>query len=354
MAIDTERVKQQHAIADVVEQHGVDLRRSGGRLSGRCPFHEDDSPSLVVYPETRSFYCFGCGAGGDVIDFVRRAEGLGFREALERLGSGPGAEAPTPRRTSAARPAPARRLSLDDRLMLSAASELYHETLLRTPEALRYLEGRGIPTWVVRECRLGTSDGQQLAPYLKRRRLSLKRAGELGLLFRGDGETMAGRLVVPELRGAHCAWMVGRSLDDGSQPKYRGLALPKPLLGTERVRRRQRVFVTEGPFDWLTAVSWGLPACALLGTQLRPGALRFLDRARSVVFVLDTDQAGRDAAERLAAEVGDRAIVLHLPGGVKDLNELGTRPGGRETFFRLLDEAQQARRKEAADAAATR
>ncbi len=350
MAIDTERVKQQRAIADVVEQHGVELRRSGGRLSGRCPFHEDGSPSLVVYPETRSFYCFGCGAGGDVIDFVRRAEGLGFREALERLDSGTGSDASITKRSAPER----RRLSLDDRLILSAACELYHETLLRTSEALHYLEQRGIPPWVVRECRLGFSDGQQLAPYLKRRRLSLKRAQEMGLLFRGDGETMAGRLVVPELRGAHCGWMVGRSLDDGLQPKYRGLSLPKPLLGGERVRRRQRVFVTEGPFDWLTALSWNLPACALLGTQVRAGALRILDRARSVVFLLDSDQAGRDAAEQLAASIGDRAIVFQLPDGVKDLNELGAQPDGRQTFFHALDAAQAMRRKERADATSTR
>ena len=350
MAIDTERVKQRNPIADVVERHGVELRRSGGRLSGRCPFHEDHSPSFVVYPETRSFYCFGCGAGGDVIDFVCRSEGLGFREALERLDSGTGSDAPTTKRSAPER----RRLSLDDRLILSAACELYHETLLRTSEALHYLEQRGIPPWVARECRLGFSDGQQLAPYLKRRRLSLKRAQEMGLLFRGDGETMAGRLVVPELRGAHCGWMVGRSLDDGVQPKYRGLSLPKPLLGSERVRHRPRVFVTEGPFDWLTALSWNLPACALLGTQVRAGALRMLDRARSVVFLLDSDQAGRDAAEQLAASIGDRAIVLPLPDGVKDLNELGAQPDGRQTFFRALDEAQAMRRKERADATSTR
>ncbi len=88
MAHDTERVKRAHPIAEVIAAHGVKLRPGGGRLSGRCPFHEDRSPSLVVYPETRSFYCFGCGAGGDVIDFIRRTDGIGFREALARLGEG--------------------------------------------------------------------------------------------------------------------------------------------------------------------------------------------------------------------------------------------------------------------------
>ena len=333
--VDVEQVKRRNPIVEVIASHGVQLRPNGGRLGGRCPFHEDRSPSLVIYPETRSFYCFGCGAGGDVIDFVRRAEGLGFREAVELLADGNGrpiqpATAPKP----AAKP---RRLSLDDRLILSAACELYHETLLRQPAALRYLDERGVPSWLARQCRLGFSDGRQLVRYLKRRRLSLRRARELGLLFRSNDETMASRLVIPELRGAHCAWMVGRAIDDDHAPKYRGLSLPKPLLGYERVRGRRRVFVVEGPFDWLTLTGWGLPACALLGTQAGHGALRLLDRARSIVFVMDNDGPGRDAAERLAHELGDRAETVQLPPGINDVAELGALPDGRGTFFRLLD-----------------
>ena len=86
MVYDIDGIKHRNPIEEVVAGHGVALRRSGTHLMGRCPFHQDEHPSLVVYPETRSFYCFGCGASGDVIDFVRRAEGLSFVEALERLG----------------------------------------------------------------------------------------------------------------------------------------------------------------------------------------------------------------------------------------------------------------------------
>ncbi len=293
MTTDIEQVKRTNPIADVIAGSGVALRPQGGRLSGRCPFHEDGNPSLTVYPETASFYCFGCGTGGDVIDFVRRTGGLGFREALERLGGGEVLEsgsrpvaAPEPRR-----PEPARaRLSLDDRLMLTAATELYHETLFDTPAAQRYLESRGIPAWLARRQRLGFSSGRLLVPYLKRRRFSLRRARELGLLFEDESETMAGRLVVPDLRGGHSGWMVGRTTGEGRQPKYRGLALPRPLLGYERGRRR--VFVTEGPFDWLTLLSWGLPACALLGTHAGRGVLRLFERARSIVLVMDGDPPG--------------------------------------------------------------
>jgi len=261
--VDVEAVKRGNPITEVVSRHGVELRGRGERLTGRCPFHADGEPSFTVYPATRSFYCFGCGAGGDVIDFVRRAEGLGFREALLRLD---GVPTEAPRLVQRQRITPAR-LSLDDRLILAAAFELYQEALWHTPGALRYLQDRGIPEHVARRCRLGYADGGKLTPYLSRRRLSLRRAREIGLLTADGREALAGRLVVPELRGGRCTWLVGRALDYAQQPKYRGLALPRPLLGWDLVRDRSRLFVTEGPFDWLTLVGWGLPACALLGTQ---------------------------------------------------------------------------------------
>lgn len=359
MVYDIDAIKQRNPIEEVVARHGVALRPSGTHLTGRCPFHQDEHPSLVVYPETRSFYCFGCRASGDVIDFVRRAEGLSFREALERLGghrdgrTSAHAFDPLNRggsfdrlRTGSDREQVApfsERLSLDDRMILTAACAVYHETLLRTPKVLQYLEERGIGLPMARRCRLGYSDGSAsggLRQYLRRRRLSLRRATQMGLLWRDGGETMAGRIVIPELRGGQCIWMIGRVVEEDRQPKYRGLSLPKPVLGYEAVRGRPRVFVTEGAFDYLTGVSWGLPICALLGTQVRAERLAFLQRARRVLIVFDNDEPGREAAADLARCLGQRARVVALPDGVKDLNELGRRPDGRATFFRLLKEAE--------------
>lgn len=338
MTIDVEQVKRAHPIADVIAAQGVALRRTGRRFMGRCPFHEDDRPSLVVYTDTQSFHCFGCGASGDVIDFVRRSHDLNFREAIDHLGGLPRLSSP-PHRTVATRERP-RPLSLDDRLILTAACELYHEALLRTPRALAYLEARGVPRWLARRARLGYSDGSELGPYLKRRRLSLRRAGELGLLY-GDGrEAMRGRIVIPDLRSGYCAWMTGRAFQGDIRAKYLGLALPRPLLGYEGVRGRRRIFVTEGPFDWLTLTGWGLPACALLGTLPGRGVERLLDRAHSVVLVLDADDPGRAAAAALAESLGDRTLMLRLPGDAKDVSELGAQPGGREAFFRALAAAE--------------
>ena len=291
MVYDIDGIKQRHPIRDVIAAHGVALRESGTHLVGHCPFHEDEHPSFAVYPETRSFYCFGCNAGGYVIDFVRRADKLSFREALERLSNG---QQSTPSGNSPR----SEMLSLDDRMILTAATGDYHEALLRSPKALKYLEDRGIGMPIIRRCRLGFSDGWSLRPYLQRHRLSIKRATEMGLFWPkgARGETMAGRIVVPEMRGGQCIWMLGRVMDEDRQPKYRGLSLPKPILGYERVRGRPRVFVTEGAFDYLTGVAWGLPMCALLGTQVRAERLSFLHRARRVLIVFDSDAPGREAA----------------------------------------------------------
>lgn len=334
--VDVELVKQRNPIERVIASHGVRLQQRGERFVACCPFHEEEHPSLVVYPSTRSFFCFGCKASGDVIDFVRRKEKVGFRRALELLGEALPQGVSTNGATHG--PAPSESpLTVDDRLILAAACDLYHEALLRTERALLYLESRGIRLPVVRQCRLGYSDGQALKPFLRRHRFSLRRAAEMGLLRKDGNEALAGRVVIPELRGGQCAWMVGRALSE-RRLKYLGLSLPKPILGYEHVRGHRRVFVTEGAFDYLTGVSWNLPICALLGTHVRAERLRFLERVPEVVLVFDNDEEGQHAARDLAQSLGDHARVLRLPDGIKDLGELGASDDGRDTFFSLLAE----------------
>ncbi len=86
MVYDLDSIKQRNPIAEVIASHGVALRDSGSHLVGLCPFHRDEHPSFAVYPETRSFYCFGCNAGGDDIDFVR-ADNLYDRTAPDTITS---------------------------------------------------------------------------------------------------------------------------------------------------------------------------------------------------------------------------------------------------------------------------
>jgi DNA primase catalytic core len=325
---DIERLKRQNPIEQVVSSYGVALRRSGPHLVGRCPFHRDTRPSLVVYPNTHSFFCFGCRAGGDVIDFVRRTQGINFREAIERLHG-------TAQRQPGRDDAGENRIA-EDRRILTAACDVYHAALLQSRAAQRYLAERGIDLGVARQCRLGYGDGTALRSYLERRHFGLRRARELGLLGARGIETMSGRIVIPELRGGECVWLVGRALDDTRQPKYWGVARPKPILGFERVQGQSPIILTEGPFDYLTGVGWGLRICALVGTHVRPERLSFLAHTRRVVLAFDTDLPGRTAAAELAMRLGPRAWVLNLPDDVKDINELGRRPGGQAIFLQLL------------------
>lgn len=336
--VDVDLVKHRNPIEQVIAAHGVKLQQRGDRFVGCCPFHDEEHPSLVVYPATKSFFCFGCRAAGDVIDFLRRKEGVGFREALDLLGERPAPppDGPVAEPTAAHTPAPVAELSIDDRLILSAACDLYHDALLGHERALRYLEARGIGNAIIRRCRLGYSDGQALKPFLRRHRFSLRRAADMGLLRKDGSEALAGRIVIPELRGGHCAWMVGRALNE-RRLKYLGLALPKPILGYEGTRGHRTVVVTEGAFDYLTGVSWSLPICALLGTHVRAGRLRFLERVPEVIIAFDNDDEGRRAADELAESLGQRALVVQLPDGIKDLGELGARADGRDVFYRLLD-----------------
>ena len=97
-------IKRDNPLERVMAQHGLKLQRRGGRFVARCPFHEEQHPSLVVYPDTRSFYCFGCRASGDVLDFVRRVDKVDFREAMRRLaGNGRDEHRPLPPQESVGR-----------------------------------------------------------------------------------------------------------------------------------------------------------------------------------------------------------------------------------------------------------
>ena len=346
---DVATLRRAHPVEQVVRGYGIVLRREGRRLVGRCPFHADGAhPNLHVYPDTASWYCYACHAGGDVIDFVRRREQLGFREACARLaGTPPSAGLPSAVR-SARRERRWDRLTLEEQVVMNTACALYQHALWHEPRALTYLRERGLPDWLIRQCALGYADGHRLEAYL-RRRSGLRTAQELGLLGRperGRGarplrEFLAGRVVVPELRGGQCVWFIGRSLDDDPRrPRYLGLPGERPVLGYERVAGRQEAFLVEGVFDYLTAVAWHLPACSPCGTALPAERLGFLARARVVYGVLDADDAGRAAAERFAAQLGARFRPLRLPDG-RDLNDLGRRGDGRDTFFRLLNEARR-------------
>jgi DNA primase len=372
-----EDVRSRHPIVETVQWY-VTLRREGRLWRGCCPFHADSDPSLAVYPAVHPptvhptegrYYCFGCGEGGDVIDFVMEMEHLSFRQAVSRLGgsrrppaltsSGVTGSGVTPRRPAgqlirqpgqpvqpgaqqvgreAVREHEADRLTPADRQILQVAAACYHSALLGNQTALSYVLARAIPMHVIRQWQVGYANGNRLGLYLMLHRQNLRRALALGLLC--HGERMAGRIVFPEIHRDGVYYLSGRATLPGQEPKYLGLPLPKALYGVQALGKSKLAFLTEGYFDWLTLLSWGYPALCLGGTRLKSQHLALLSGLERVYLALDSDQAGQEGAARIQDALGERAVILRLPPGVKDVNELATScQDGRDVFGRLVVKA---------------
>ena len=340
--VDLAALKSRHSLADVVEAAGVQLRGRGRVRQGVCPFHQELEGSFTVYADTSRFYCFGCGVGGDVLDFIQRAEGLTLSEAIQRLGGGTGlapvsavrsATAVAPRRSSAA-VVPQR-----DPTLLTAATRFYLRSMLRSAEAREYLASRGISFDTACRLGLGFAPGDGLRRYLEAAGFGGERIRASGL-FTERAERFAGMVVVPDLTCGRVRWLVGRAIDPERTPRFQALPGPKPVLGLGRLGAAPSwVVLTEGVFDWLALTQWGLPAVAALGTQGMERVAGSLLAFPRVFLTFDADDAGREAAERLESLLGRRAATVRLLEGVTDVAELATHPHGRAIFLGLLARA---------------
>jgi DNA primase len=142
-----QRLKEEVSVQRLVESSGVELKKAGKDKLGRCPFHEDDTASLVVTGAKNLWHCFGCGIGGGPIDWVMKRQGVSFRHAVELLKADPSlaAEGAGPRTASTVRKLPTPvSLEADEQRLLDEAIGYYHQTLKESPEALAYLEARGL------------------------------------------------------------------------------------------------------------------------------------------------------------------------------------------------------------------
>src|SRR5712691_1586308 len=341
--VDTALLKLAHPIAHVVAQYGVELKRQGRAMVGRCIFHPDNGrPNLYVYGDSESWRCYRCGIGVDVLAFVMHAENIAFREAVDRLtGASQGPVRPASRPASAPRPAtkgPEER-TVEALAVLQAATNFYHANLLAEPRALDYLAQRGISLATARHCRLGYAAGDQLLAFLHWQRLPLGAALQLGLLTRAGHEFMAGRIVIPELCAGRPMWLIGRALAEDladDVPKYLGLPGTKPLLGWDQARCTATVCAVEGVFDFLTLRQWGYPVVGLLGTNVRADQVEQLRAFSRAYLVLDTDDAGVEGTLNLQEAIGATAVPVALPENVKDPAELALRPDGQAVFAEAL------------------
>jgi DNA primase len=356
--VDVEALKQAHPVQEVLAAYGVELRRQGRAAVGRCPFHADQGrPNLYVWADTASWFCFRCSVGGDVLRFVELAEGLSFREAVQRLASAGGTDSRPVLR--AARPPSTphvKRVAVEctDRdseelVTLRAATTLYHRRLLTDPPALQYLDQRGVDRETIESCQIGYAAGDELVSLLRWRHMDLGPALRVGLLDQRGQEFLGGRIVVPELKAEQPVWLIGRLLPcpgslpteqtQSTEPKYLGLRGGKPLLGIEQALELQTVIVVEGVFDFLAVRRWGYPVLALLGTHARPEVVDQLRAFMRVFLVLDQDNAGLEATLRLTDELGSAAVPVALPDGIKDVAELAPRADGQAVFASALQAA---------------
>ena len=229
--VDIPRLKARHPLGDTVEAIGVHLRGKGRVRQGVCPFHDEAEGSFTVYGDSERFYCFGCGAGGDVLDFIQRVDCLTLPEAIRRLDGSPGL---APR--AATRPARTRRtwdaaLPPRDPALLTAAARFYAGQLRHSPEAHVYLASRGIGLDAALRLGLGYAPGRGLREALESAGFNADMLRACGLFMERGGERFAGMVVVPDASGSLVRWLVGRAVDPDRTPGSRRSQAPSRCLG---------------------------------------------------------------------------------------------------------------------------
>ena len=333
-------LKARHPLGDSVESAGVALRGKGRVRQGVCPFHQESEGSFTVYSDTERFYCFGCGAGGDVLDFVQRMESLTLPEAIRLLDGGS-----SPVTAAAVRPAAARQSAVPaipprDPALLTAALRFYTGELRRSPKARAYLASRGIGAGAALKLGLGYATGRGLRAYLESAGFENGRLRDSCLFLERGAERFGGMITVPDLAHGRVRWLTGRAIDAGAKPRFQAVPGPKPVLGLARIGPAPPFSVlTEGVFDYLMLAAWGYPACAALGTQGMDKVAANLRGCPRVFLAFDNDNAGREAVQGLKDLLGRRAAVVNLPQGIADVGELATLPHGQLIFRRLLARA---------------
>jgi len=338
-----DRLKREVSLPELAKAAGVALERRGEDLFGRCPFHEEETASLSIHPEKNVFHCFGCGAKGNVVDWVMQERKVSFRHAVEilRRESAPARDERAKEKRQ--RPAGGGKLiaplasSVEDQALLHQVVDYYHATLKESPEALAYLASRGLEhPELVERFRLGFANrtlGYRLPLKATKAGGELRgRLQRLGIL-RGSGhEHFNGRIVVPIFDASgQVVELYGRTITPNLRtgtPDH--LYLPGPRRGVFNLRAlsaSKEVILCEALLDALAF--W----CAgFANVTSAYGVNGFTDehleafeayRVERVLVAYDRDEAGDRAADELAKRLGAKGIACYrvqFPRGM-DANE---------------------------------
>jgi len=322
-----ERLKKETDLAALVRAHGVELRRHGGKdLIGRCVFHDDHKPSLVVSPDKNLFHCLGCGAAGSVVDWVMQTEGVSFRHAVELLREGSSSLAASDRplkRTTVRRlPCPLDSEASDAEL-LGQVVAYYHETLEADASGLAFLERRGLThPEMVDHFSLGLANrtlGLRLPDKRRKAGAELRsRLQTLGVIRKSGHEHLNGCLTIPILDEAgEVAEVYGRRIEDhlrADRPAH--LYLPGPHRGVfnlAALRESKEIILCEALLDALTFWCAGFHhVTSSFGTN---GFTREMLEAMKaygterVLVAYDRDDAGDRAAAKLGQRLASEEIT---------------------------------------------
>jgi DNA primase len=331
----TEDLKSHLDIVQVVGER-VQLRKAGpASWKGLCPFHGEKTPSFIVHGDKQYFHCFGCGAGGDVIEFVKRSDALTFPDAVRQLAGRAGMTVPEPEDARADAESAREREAL---LKIHEVAAAWFKAQLAAPHgraALRAVRDRGMTAETIDLLAFGYAPNAGLSAHLQKAGFAEALLIRSGLAFqRDDGQLrdrFRNRLIIPIARdsGAVIAFG-GRAMDAGQQPKYlnspetsiyvKGRTLFGLHHSKQAIGRANYAVLVEGYFDWAQAYQAGITnVIASSGTALTTAQARLLHRfAAKIVLSFDPDAAGQGAAaktsEMLVSE-GFQVNVAMLPGG---------------------------------------
>jgi len=347
------RLKREVALLELVRAAGIEVKRHGANWLGRCPFHEDRTPSLVITPSKNLWHCLGaCQAGGSVIDWVMRVEGVSFRHAVERL------RQRLPGGSIEAAPAPTIALDpdMDDATLLRAVIGFYHRSLLASPEALAYLASRGLDhREAIEHFQLGFANrtlGYALPHKQLKAGAALRgRLQALGLL-RGSGhEHFTGSVVVPVIApSGEVTEVYGRKINDHLRegtPYHLYLSGPHRGVWNElALQESTEIILCEALFDaltfWVAGYRNVTTSYGTHGFTAEHLAAFQKHHTERVLIAYDRDAAGDTAAAALAGHLTGAGIAcyrIQFPLGL-DANAFALKcPPATESLGQLIRHA---------------